>query len=69
MVKSDWPVCYCDTDECDGVAEVPPGWTDVEEVQSHAASQEEVPVDDPTRSPLDWYTHLGVCPECKEIFN
>lgn len=60
---------YCDTDECDGVSGIPPGWSDVEEVQSLAASQQEVPLDHPTRSPLEWYTHLGVCPECRNIYS
>ena len=39
---------YCDTDECDGVDEVPPGWTEVEEFQSYAASLEDVSPNDPT---------------------
>jgi len=59
---------YCDTDECDGVAEIPPDWSDVDEVQTYAASREEVPIDDPTRSPMEWYPHLGVCPECRKIY-
>jgi hypothetical protein len=59
---------YCDTDQCDGVAEIPPDWSDVDEVQSYAASREEVPIDDPARSPMEWYTHLGVCPECRKIY-
>ena len=59
---------YCDTDECDGVAAIPPAWTYVDEVQSYEASLAEVPWDDLTRSPLDWYTHLGVCPECDRIY-
>ena len=59
---------YCDSDDCDGVDEVPPGWTEVEEFQSYAASLEEVSPNDPARSPLDWYTHLGVCPECRTIY-
>jgi len=60
---------YCDTQEADGVAEIPPGWTDVEEVQSYAASLEEIPPDDCIRSPLEWYTHLGTCPECRKIYD
>ena len=59
---------YCDTDECDGVMAIPPDWADVEEVQSYAESVERIPVGDPTRSPLEWYTHLGVCPECRKDY-
>lgn len=59
---------YCDTDECDSVDEVPPGWTEVEESQSDATSLEDVSPNDPLRSPLEWYTHLGVCPECCKIY-
>jgi hypothetical protein len=59
---------YCDTQEFDGIAEVPPDWVDVMEVQSYEASREEIPADDMMRSPFEWYTHLGVCPECQKIF-
>jgi len=59
---------YCDTTECDGVDQVPPDWTEVEEFQSYAASLKEVAPNDPTRSPLEWYTHLGVCPECRKVY-
>ena len=59
---------YCDTDECDGIDEVPPDWTEVEEFQSYAESLEEVAPDDPARTPLDWYTHLGVCPDCRKVY-
>ena len=59
---------YCDTDECDGVTEIPGDWTDVQEVQCFAASREAIAYDDPTRSPFEWYTHLGVCPACQKIY-
>lgn len=59
---------YCDTDECDGVAAIPPNWTEVEEVQSYAESLKEISADDSIRSPLEWYTHLGVCPECQKLY-
>jgi len=57
----------CDTSECDGVDEIPADWADVQFVQSYVASLEEIAADDPTRSPLDWYTHLGVCPACQQL--
>jgi len=57
---------YCDTSECDGVAAIPPDWADVQQVQSFAAACEEVAADDQARSPFDWFTHLGVCPECQK---
>ena len=59
---------YCDTSECDGINIVPTDWTDVQSVQSYAASCEEIMADDPKRSPFEWYTHLGVCPACQKIY-
>ena len=58
---------HCDTEECNGVTEIPPGWTDVHKVQSYEASLEEIAPDDQTRSPFEWYTHLGTCPDCQDI--
>lgn len=43
---------YCDDDSCDGVAEIPDGWEDVEVVDT--GKQED----------SDWWTHLGTCPGC-----
>jgi hypothetical protein len=60
---------YCDTEEGDGVESIPLDWGDVEEVQSYADSLKEVTAGDSSRSPLDWYTHLGVCPECRKLYN
>lgn len=59
---------HCDTTECDGVESVPPDWTEVFEVQSYAASCEEIPAEDQSRSPFEWYTHLGICPECRKLY-
>ena len=56
----------CDTDECDGVTEIPSDWSDVHEVQSFSASCEQIAPDDPARSPFEWYTHLGTCPACQK---
>lgn len=59
---------HCDTDEYDGVTEIPPDWSDVDEIQSYEASLVPVEMNDSTRSPLEWYTHLGTCPDCQNIF-
>ena len=58
----------CDTDECDGVDEIPPDWTDVFEVQSFEQSCIPVTsnVNDLHHSAFSWYTHLGLCPKCRE---
>jgi hypothetical protein len=43
------------------------GWTGIEEYQSFEASCKTYPnPDDAPRgfSVLDWYTHLGLCPDC-----
>ena len=55
----------CDRTDFDGIDELPPDWTDVDEVQSFAESIREVDWNDQSRSALDWPTHLGVCPECQ----
>ena len=41
---------HCDTDECDGIDQLPDNWLDVDEFQSYAESLAEVPVGDKTRS-------------------
>lgn len=56
---------YCDTDACDGIDRIPRDWVDVDEFQSYEQSLQEVTPEDPTRSPTEWYTHLGVCPDCQ----
>ena len=55
---------FCEREDCDGIDEIPADWYDVDEFQSYESSVEEIPVEDQSRSPLEWYTHLGVCPEC-----
>ncbi|MDA7979494.1 MAG: hypothetical protein MPJ50_12080 [Pirellulales bacterium] len=56
---------HCDTDAWDGIDRIPADWTDVDEFQSYEQSLEEVTPEVTTRSPTEWYTHLGVCPECQ----
>jgi hypothetical protein len=61
--------CNC---ERDGIKEVPPGWDDVEEIQSledSLTTYEPFAGDpDPPRgySASDWETHVGICPDCCE---
>ena len=55
----------CDRGDFDGIDELPTDWTDITEVQSLKESLREVAFDDPSRSPLDWHTHIGTCPECQ----
>lgn len=59
---------YCDTEECDWIDEIPPNWHDVDKFQSYEESIKEVAADDTRRSPTEWYTHLGVCPDCGELY-
>ena len=54
----------CEREDFDGVSQFPAGWTDVTFFQTLAQSLQEIAVDDLERSPVEWYTHLGVCPEC-----
>ena len=59
---------YCDTEECDGIDLIPEDWHDVDEFQSYEESIKEVAPDDTQRSPTEWYTHVGVCPKCGELY-
>lgn len=59
---------YCDSSECDGVTAIPSDWIEVVEVQSFVASREEILPGDSSRSPFEWYTHLGTCPECRKLY-
>lgn len=59
----------CFRDDCDGVKEIPPEWQDVSERQSleDALTTYEDEEDGPPPkgySVLDWWTHIGTCPEC-----
>lgn len=63
----------CDRDDYDGISEshlelILPLWGDVHQVQSWADAttvwtEEQCQQHD--RSNVDWYTHLGVCPDCR----
>ena len=55
-----------DTDDGDGISSIPSTWKDVTEVQSLAESRKVVTADDKTRSAFEWYTHLGICPQCQK---
>lgn len=57
----------CDTDEFDGIDSIPDDWVFVTRVQSYEESLEEIAADDLTRSPCEWYTHVGTCPDCQTI--
>ena len=59
--------CYaCDREDFDDINEIPSDWTDVDEVQSLEESRRPVEFDDQKRSPCEWYTHLGTCPDCQQ---
>jgi len=55
----------CDRSDFDGVQRVPKSWADVHRVQSYRDSKRVVPDGDPSFSVLEWYTHLGTCPDCQ----
>jgi hypothetical protein len=59
----------CFRGDCDGIQDIPPGWRDVDEIQSLEDSMAtyDGPNDPPEPrgySVTDWETHLGLCPEC-----
>jgi hypothetical protein len=68
---SEFPIrlaCYiCDTDVCDGVAEIPTTWSDVQEVQSLDDSRRRNLAEDASGWPSQSYTHLGLCPACQQL--
>lgn len=56
--------CNC---ELDGIAEIPPGWVDVDEIRPLGESlttYEDGEVAPRNYSAFDWETHIGTCPEC-----
>lgn len=61
---------YCSRDDCDGITNLKAavGWTDIGRVQSYRQACKTY--DDPSKAPagysiFDWWTHLGVCPDCQ----
>jgi hypothetical protein len=58
---------FCDREDFDFVDELPPDWFSVDEVQGYEASLQEADLANTDVSPLDWFTHLGVCPSCYEV--
>ena len=59
---------YCDRNDHDGIDRLPNDWIDIGKVQSYEEACRPVKFEDQTRSVLDWYTHLGVCPDCQAIY-
>jgi len=59
----------CDRSDCDGISKamiqgaIASGWQDIVRVQSLAESIRSCPPGDERL--LDWYTHLGTCPDCR----
>lgn len=65
----------CDREDFDGITAaelkkaIKNGWTHVERVQSYRQScktYEHHEGEPPGFSALEWWTHLGYCPECAE---
>lgn len=55
----------CDRDDFDEVDVLPNSWEDITPVQSLQESKTPGYLVDKTRSPFEWQTHLGLCPECQ----
>jgi hypothetical protein len=56
---------FCDRDDCDFVETIPDTWFSVDEVQSYEASLQEADLSRSDICVFDWFTHVGVCPECQ----
>jgi hypothetical protein len=57
---------YCNTQECDGITRIPQEWADVDEFQSRGQSTDRLIQERPAHATTEWYTHLGVCPDCQK---
>ena len=64
----------CDRNDYDGITEaeleaLKHTWEGIVRVQSYAQSLRTIPPEEasdaPGQSVLDWYTHIGCCPECQ----
>lgn len=55
----------CDRDDFDGVYKLPKDWESVTEVQSLRDSRSQTDSEGRILSPLEWYTHVGTCPDCQ----
>jgi hypothetical protein len=66
MAKIRLACLFCDREDLDGVDSLPSDWFAVDEVQSYEESIREADLTNANVSVFDWYTHLGVCPECQQ---
>ncbi len=56
----------CDIDICDGIHEIPCDWKEVTEVQTFDEASAPVDLADKKVRLTDWFTHLGICPDCQK---
>ena len=68
----------CDRDDCDGITRtelrkaIRHGWREVERVQTYrqaCKTYDDISDQPEGFSVWEWWTHLGVCPECATIEN
>jgi hypothetical protein len=73
MTKIRLACMECDRDDCDGItpaqlkAAIKNGWKEIERVRTYreACKTYHDPEDEPPGfSVLEWWTHIGYCPEC-----
>lgn len=58
----------CNRTDCDMITRIPKGWIEVERVQSFRQScqtYDDLEKQPPGFSVLQWWTHLGICPDCQ----
>lgn len=60
---------YCDRDDHDYVDTLPSDWHDVHDVQTLEESLRPADPADAKSSVLDWFTHVGVCPDCHDALD
>lgn len=58
----------CDRGDFDGVKRLPRNWDDVRRIQSlkESLTTYEGERPPPGFSVMDWETHMGICPDCRE---
>lgn len=57
---------HCDREDFDGTDSIPEDWSEVTELQSYEEATRPIQFSDSSGSPLNWETHMGICPDCQK---
>ena len=56
---------HCDREDFDGIDSIPEDWSEITELQSYEEATRPIQFSG-TGSPLNWETHMGICPDCQK---